>query len=602
MRHDTRKEGGAPLSASRSLRLVAGIALLFLLVLLLPLGAAADAGKDWSKGKKLEAFVPPTLLEAAAADESRLFDVIVQGDPGRSSDDVAHDVQGTRSGKSHGMSRFRSISGVQVQLTGGDLLHLAGKKHILAITPNAQMRLSAGLDVSNPQKWPYVTGVAKYWAPALTGSLRAPAIAIVDSGIDAGRADFGGRVVEQVTMTSLPHNSPGDGRGHGTFVASIAAGGAGGYIGAAPSAPLVSLDVADDAGMAMTADVIRAADWILANKARLDLRVANFSLHASNPGSFLFDPLNKAVERLWFSGVVVVTAAGNYGALGRGVPFAPGNDPFVITVGASDIDGSVGPRDDFEAPWSAWGYTLDGFAKPELGAPGRYVVGAVSPGATLATDRPENVVAPGYMQLSGTSFSAPIAAGGAAVLLALHPNWTPDQVKGALMMTVKATPGATPYSIGVGEIDVARAAALVDPPNPNAGLDQFLVSDPLTGGMLFDTAGWTSAALLGASWTSASWTSASWTSASWTSASWTSASWTSAAWVSASWTSANWTSASWTSASWTSASWTSASESDTSWMDNAGSDAGSVDDVSADEILATELELGLDLNGDGAVG
>ena len=196
-------------------------------------------------------------------------------------------------------------------------------------------------------------------------------------------------MLEQVTLTSLPANSPGDGRGHGTFVASIAAGGAGGYLGAAPSAPLVSIDVADDTGKAMTADVIRAADWILANKARLNIRVANFSLHASNPGSFMFDPLNKAVERLWFNDVVVVAAAGNYGELGRGVPFAPGNDPFVITVGASDVAGTLSTRDDFEAPWSAWGYTLDGFAKPELGAPGRYIVGAVSPTATLAIERPE---------------------------------------------------------------------------------------------------------------------------------------------------------------------------------------------------------------------
>src|SRR5205823_14717320 len=121
-----------------------------------------------------------------------------------------------------------------------------------------------------------------------------------------------------------------------------------------------------------------AADWILQNKERLNIRVANLSLTASNPGSFMFDPLNKAVERLWFSGVVVVAAAGNYGALGRGVPFAPGDDPFVITVGASDIDGSVGTSDDTAAPWSAYGYTLDGFSKPELGAPGRYMAAAGS--------------------------------------------------------------------------------------------------------------------------------------------------------------------------------------------------------------------------------
>ena len=572
-------------SKRRSLRLASASALALLLVLLLPVAASAETGA-------LRAFVPPTLLAAARGDGAKSFDVIVQGVAGRSSEAVATEVLLERPLRMGAPRPFRSVAGVQAELSGAELLRLARKPGILAITPNAPMRLSGGLALSNPQKWPYVSGVAKYWAPAIAGSLRTPAIAIVDSGIDVGRADFGNRVLEQVTLTSLPGNSPGDGRGHGTFVASIAAGAAAGYVGAAPSAPLVSLDVADDAGKAMTADVIRAADWILANKARLNIRVANFSLHASNPGSFMFDPLNKAVERLWFDGVVVVAAAGNYGALGRGVPYAPGNDPFVITVGASDVDGSVGTRDDFEAPWSAWGPTLDGFAKPELGAPGRYIVGAVSPGATLASERPERVGAPGYMQLSGTSFSAPIVAGGAALLLALHPNWTPGQVKGALMLTVKATPAATPYSIGVGEIDIARAAALVDPPDPNAGLSQFLLTNRLSGDTSCDAA----------SWTSASWTSASWTSASWTSASWTSASWTSASWTSASWTSASWTSASWTSASWTSASWTSTSESDASWVSNAEADAGTVEQMTAAEIMASELELGLDLNGDGVIG
>ena len=170
-------------------------------------------------------------------------------------------------------------------------------------------------------------------------------------------------------LTSLPDNSAGDGRGHGTFVASIAAGGAAGYAGASPNAKLVSLDVIDDSGMGLTSDVIAAADWILENKARYNIRVANFSLTGSTPSSFRFDPLDKAVERLWFSGVVVVTAAGNYGDQTPGVLFAPANDPFVITVGADDVAGTVPVGDDFAAPWSSYGSTLDGFLKPEVSAP-----------------------------------------------------------------------------------------------------------------------------------------------------------------------------------------------------------------------------------------
>ncbi len=117
----------------------------------------------------------------------------------------------------------------------------------------------------------------------------------------------------------------------------------------------------------MTSDVIAAADWIRQNKDAFNIRVANFSLHSTAPASVFWDPLDRAVEKLWLSGVVVVTAAGNYAVNGQasGVRYAPGNDPFVITVGANDIAGTVSTRDDTAAPWSAYGYTLDGFAKPE---------------------------------------------------------------------------------------------------------------------------------------------------------------------------------------------------------------------------------------------
>jgi serine protease AprX len=225
----------------------------------------------------------------------------------------------------------------------------------------------------------------------------------------------------------------------------------------------------------------------------------------------------------------------------------------VITVGAAGTGDTADPSDDTPAPWSSYGYTGDGFAKPELVAPGRMLVGPVPGDSVLAQSLPDRVVAPGWMWMSGTSFAAPIVSGIAARLVALHPGWTPGQVKGALMKT--ATPVAGGLQSGVGEVNGAAAAALADPPSANAALDGF-VHAGATGEPAFDGDAWM-AAVADASWASASWASASWASASWASASWASASWASASWASASWASASWASASWASASWASASWAS---------------------------------------------
>jgi serine protease AprX len=540
------------------------------LVVLVPLGAAASPSGPGAPS----AFVTPSLLSAAQANPAGSFNVIVQGKGGNQAAKAIADVLGV-SKKTY--KDFRSIDGVAATLTGAELVALASDKHVRAVTPDAAVRLSSTTLPPINQKWPYVTSVMKYAsAPAAT-------IAIVDSGIEASRPEFAGRIVADVNLSTLPGNSPGDGRGHGTFVAGIAAGKLADRDGAAPTAKLVSIDVMDDKGMARTSDVIAAADWILANKAQYGIRVANFSLHSSVANSFMYDPLDKAVERLWLNGVVVVAAAGNYGYPDRpsGVPFAPGNDPFVITVGASDTGKSVSTIDDTAAPWSAYGYTLDGFAKPELAAPGRFLVGPVPVTSTLYSERPDHVVDPGYMELSGTSFAAPIVTGIAALILGKHPNFTPDQVKGALMLGAKPTPRAADLSEGVGEVNAGRSVEFDNPPSANQALTKFVITDPATGTPVFDAASWASTAKLDASWASASWDSASWAAASWSSASWASASWAAASWASASWDSSAAAAASWADLSLGSA----------SWADNAESEAA---DATGGLIDPLELQAILD--------
>ncbi len=457
----------------------------------------------------------------------------------------------------HDVARqFSSLSGIEAYLTGDEIQQLvndgkrSGLRAILsnetALTgpPTGSWVGSAGASswsstgglLSNSQTWSAAIGAPAGWAAA---NAQTPTIAIVDSGIDASRADFAGRVIGQVDLASLSPNAAGDGNGHGTFVAGIAAGSAAGYAGVAPTARILSVDVADDQGEATVADLIHACDWILKYKATYNIRVVNFSLEATSPASILFDPLDQAVERLWLSGVVVVTSAGNYASDGQesGVEFAPGNDPFVITVGAADISNPAAGQAT-AAPWSAWGYTPDGFIKPDLSAPGRHIIAAVSPNSSLYTERSADVVGPGYMELSGTSFSAPMVTGAAAVLLSLHPTWTPDQVKGAVMVSAAPEPTAEPGALGVGDLDIAAATKIVNPPNPNAGLDQYLAT--IGGSTVFDTAAWHAAASQNPAWDAAAWSDAAWASAAWSDAAWASAAWSDAAWASAAWSDAAW--------------------------------------------------------------
>jgi serine protease AprX len=548
------------------------------LTLVVPLGASAVPGAN-----DVQAFVAPGLLSSAQTSPTATFSVIVQGNGGNQAAHAVADVLGLSLKTAR---TFSSIDGVAVDLTGAQILAVAANKHVTAITADARVRLSA-LAPPTTEKWPFVTGVQKYWANGATPAAAAATIAIVDSGIDATRPEFAGRIAASVNLSSLPGNSPGDGRGHGTFVAGIAAANMQGKSGAAPGAKIVSLDVMDDQGMARTSDVIAAADWILANKAKYGIRVANFSLHSSVANSFRFDPLDKAVEKLWFNNVVVVVAAGNYGNANgpSGVPFAPGNDPFVITVGASDTGKSVSTNDDVAAPWSAYGYTLDGFAKPDLAAPGRYMVGPVPVTSTLYAERPDHVVEPGYMELSGTSFAAPIVSGVSALILGKHPEYTPDQVKGALMVGTKPMPTATNLSEGVGEVNAARSIETLNPPNPNKALNAFVVTDPIGGGRVFDAASWAAKARTDASWADASWADASWASASWSAASWADASWSDASWASASWADTVAAMASWADLSLGSASWA-----DNAGDEQAAPDAGAIDDAELAAILAGTLD------------
>jgi serine protease AprX len=490
----------------------------------------------------LISYVQPSLAAAAQQSPSQSFDVIVEGERQGKAATLLKKLDGTVRAKDV-RRQFRSLDGAQATLTGAQIQQLAHTRGVTAIVANEHVQGSAvSLPYDNDQKWAWVSHVPVDWTRPAT-ALDVPTIAIVDSGVDTQTGDFGKRMLTQVDFRT---GSAPDGYGHGTLVAGVAAGSGSGRAGVAPTAKLVSLRVMDDEGSSTVADVIAACDWILQNKATYDIRVANLSLHAGSPGSIFFDPLDQAVERLWLNGVVVVAAVGNYGHDGEqsNVPFAPGNDPFVVTVGASDVHDTLAPSDDDVAPWSAWGYTPDGFAKPELAAPGRYVIGPSPSDSTLAAERPDHVVGHDLIQLSGTSFSAPAVAGAAALILGRHPDWTPDQVKGALMVSARQTPAAFAGSLGVGELDVAAARTVDDPPNPNAGLEQYVVADA-NGAPVFDAASWQAAAQLNVAWGDVAWGDVAWGDVAWGDAAWSDAAWATAAWGDVAWGDVAWGDVAW---------------------------------------------------------
>src|SRR3954452_6904250 len=533
---------------------------------------------NFQKGGDLKSYVAPDLLSAIQQNPNQQFDVILLGSRGVTAHGFVQKILASKSGSSDEnvasgdvRSEFNSINGAQLTLTGRKILRLAKVGLAQSIVANETAHAQGVmLPLSNSQLWPWATGAPVDW---LKQSPDAATIAVVDSGVQANRPDFGGRVTGQFNFTSLAPNSAGDGYGHGTFVSGIAAGAAAGYAGAAPKAEILSLDVMNDQGQATVGDILKATDFILANKAKYNIKVVNMSLHAVSRASVMFDPLDQAVEKLWLNGIVVVAAAGNYGnGTPIGVQFAPGNDPFVITVGAADIGTSLGGGDDTAAPWSAYGYTPDGFWKPDIAAPGRYMVGPIPAGSQLTKDKPQNVTDPvnGYMQLSGTSFAAPVVSAAAAMLIAQHPTWTPDQIKGVLMLTATPEPKAG-NALGVGDVNIAGARAFrkATPPNPNAGLDKFL-KNAADGTRTFDATAWQVKASSEKAWNAAAWSDVAWSDAAWSGAAWSDVAWADAAWATAAWGDVAWSDVAWSDVAW----------SDAAWADNAG-DLGLADDTAA---------------------
>ena len=314
-------------------------------------------------------------------------------------------------------------------------------------------------------------------------------VAVIDSGITnwhddltpvgfttGVRARNGQRVTAFVDFVN-GRTAAYDDNGHGTHVAGIIAGNGrdslGVRAGIAPSAHLVSLKVLDERGRGVISNVIAALEWVITNKATHNVRVVNLSVGAAVTESYETDPLTLAAKRAVDAGVVVVTAAGNLGknADGQqqyGAITAPGNAPWVLTVGASSHQGTVFRSDDVMAGYSSRGPTAVDFgAKPDLVAPGTGVVSLADPASSLYYTKAEYLVsgtslsgAKPYLSLTGTSMASPVVAGTVALMLQANPLLTPNMVKAILQYTAQVYPGYNALTQGAGFLNTHGAVQL----------------------------------------------------------------------------------------------------------------------------------------------
>jgi len=285
------------------------------------------------------------------------------------------------------------------------------------------------------------SAVAGSWSADAAGG-EGIEVAIIDTGIDYTHPDLGGcfgpgcRVVAGWDFVNNDAD-PRDDHGHGTHVAGIV-GASGSMMGVAPGVRFHAYKVITAIGWGLESWIIAGIERAVDPDRNPDTHdpVDVINLSVGGPGN-ADSPASQAVDEAVATGVVCVVAAGNEGTFFSVA--SPGAARRALTVGASDQGGNV-------AAFSSRGPApADWAIKPDV----------VAPGVAISSTWPGG----GYMILSGTSMATPFVAGSAALLKQAHPDWTPDEIKAALMTTA-APVGATPYEGGAGLIREANAAAL----------------------------------------------------------------------------------------------------------------------------------------------
>lgn len=288
------------------------------------------------------------------------------------------------------------------------------RRHIAA-TPNDEFYNLTQAAYFNtlriPSAWNYVRDTSRQ------------VIAVLDTGVNWRHEDLVGRTVPGYNSVR-PGAAPADDNGHGTFVAGVAAANTNnrlGLAGVAWNGRIMPVKVLDSQGGGSDSVIARGIIWAADHGAR----VVNLSLGGPGHSAVLLEAVRYALRK----GAVVVAAAGNTGSNDAEFPAAY---PEVLAVGATDHAGAL-------TDFSTWGDWVD------LSAPGFNIA---------STGRDGNY----YRGLAGTSFSAPIVSGIAALTRARFPTLTPSQIMVRLKLTARdAGPrGIDPYH-GFGFVDAFQA-------------------------------------------------------------------------------------------------------------------------------------------------
>jgi serine protease AprX len=254
----------------------------------------------------------------------------------------------------------------------------------------------------------------------------------------------------------------------------------------------------------------------------------------------------------------------------------------VLAVGADDPNGTDGVDNDTVPAFAQRG-TLARHV--DLIAPGVHVLGLRDPNSRIDQANPSAVVGGRFFRGSGTSQSAAVVSGLAALYVQRYPNATPDQVKRALMLSATVPNAVKATNGGEGVPDIAKAIQAAKPtwaqtPTGATGTGSLEASrgsahvndgtTDLTGeqdifGHAWDGASWAAATSAGTAWNGGDWNGNTWSGNNWSGNNWSGNTWTGNTWSGNTWSGNTWTGNTWTGNTWTGNTWSGNTWSGNTW-------------------------------------